>query len=111
MLGDFYSQGVAQLGLFDEYKPRSNSEQLIAVLDGINQSGKGRVWFAGQGIQKSWEMKRQMLSPTYTTRFSDLMRVKVKTPRSFLYFHTGLLLQLIIKKMPNMIITHSLESV
>jgi len=77
MLGDFYSQGVAQLGLFDECKPRSNSEQLMAVLDGINHSGKGRVWFAGQGIQKSWEMKRQMLSPAYTTRFSDLMRVKV----------------------------------
>ena len=77
MLGDFYSQGVAQLGLFDEYKPRSNSEQLMAVLDGINHSGKGRVGFAGQGIQKSWEMKRQMLSPAYTTRFSDLMRVEV----------------------------------
>lgn len=77
MLGDFYSQGVAQLGLFDEYKPRTNSEQLMAVLDCINHSGKGRVWFAGQGIQKSWEMKRQMLSPAYTTRFSDLMRVKV----------------------------------
>ncbi|WP_122095903.1 Y-family DNA polymerase [Rahnella sp. Larv3_ips] len=77
MLGDFYSQGVAQLGLFDEYKPRSNSEQLMAVLDGINHSGKGRVWFAGQGIQKTWEMKRQMLSPAYTTRFSDLMRVRV----------------------------------
>lgn len=76
MLGDFYSQGVAQLGLFDENRPRSNSEQLMAVLDGINHSGKGRVWFAGQGIQKSWEMKRQMLSPAYTTRFSDLMRVE-----------------------------------
>lgn len=77
MLGDFYSQGVAQLGLFDEYQPRSNSEQLMAVLDEINHSGKGRVWFAGQGMQKSWEMKRQMLSPAYTTRFSELMRVKL----------------------------------
>lgn len=77
MLGDFYSQGVAQLGLFDEYKPRSNSEQLMAVLDGINHSGKGRVWFAGQGIKKNWEMKREMLSPAYTTRFSDLLRVKI----------------------------------
>lgn len=77
MLSDFYSHGIAQLVLFDEHKPRSNSEQLMAVLDGINHSGKGRVWFAGQGIQKSWEMKRQMLSPAYTTRFNDLMRVKV----------------------------------
>jgi DNA polymerase V len=77
MLGDFYSQGVAQLGLFDECRPRSNSDQLMAVLDGINHSGKGKLWFAGQGIQKSWEMKREMLSPAYTTRFSDLMRVKL----------------------------------
>ncbi|MFF6013452.1 translesion error-prone DNA polymerase V subunit UmuC [Rahnella sp. R3(2024)] len=77
MLGDFYSQGIAQLVLFDENKPRSNSEQLMAVLDGINHSGKGRVWFAGQGVQKSWEMKRQMLSPAYTTRFSELLRVKL----------------------------------
>lgn len=77
MLGDFYSQGVAQLGLFDEFQPRAGSEQLMAAIDAINHKGKGRVWFAGQGIQKSWEMKRQMLSPAYTTRFSELMRVKV----------------------------------
>ena len=33
---------------------------------------KGKVWFAGQGIEKSWAMKREMLSPAYTTRYSDL---------------------------------------
>src|SRR5471030_2637782 len=75
MLGDFYSQGVAQLGLFDEYKPRCNSEQLMAVLDGINHSGTGRGWFAGQGIEKRSEMKREMLSLPDTTRFADLMKV------------------------------------
>ena len=72
MLGDFFSQGVAQLNLFDEYKPQANSEALMRVVDGINQSGKAKLWFAGQGIQKSWAMKREMLSPAYTTRFSDL---------------------------------------
>ena len=72
MLGDFYSQGVAQLNLFDECKPRANSEALMRVVDGLNQSGKGKLWFAGQGIQKSWAMKRDMLSPAYTTRLSDL---------------------------------------
>ncbi|EKN5087670.1 DUF4113 domain-containing protein [Yersinia enterocolitica] len=35
----------------------------------INESGKGTVQFAGLGIQKSWSMKREMLSPTYTTRY------------------------------------------
>lgn len=72
MLSDFYSQGVAQLNLFDEHQPSKNSEALMHVLDGLNQSGKGRVWFAGKGIQKAWAMKREMLSPAYTTRYADL---------------------------------------
>lgn len=72
MLGDFFSQGVAQLNLFDEFQPQPNSEALMRVVDGLNQSGKGKLWFAGQGIQKSWAMKREMLSPAYTTRYSDL---------------------------------------
>lgn len=72
MLGDFYSQGVSQLNLFDEFKPQANSEALMRVVDGLNQSGKGKLWFAGQGMQKTWAMKRDMLSPAYTTRFSDL---------------------------------------
>lgn len=77
MLGDFFSQGVAQLALFDDYQPRANSEQLMTVLDLVNRREKGQLWFAGQGIERSWEMKRQMLSPAYTTRFSDLLRVKL----------------------------------
>lgn len=72
MLGDFFSQGVSQLNLFDEHKPQANSEALMRVVDGLNQSGKGKLWFAGQGTQKAWAMKREMLSPAYTTRISDL---------------------------------------
>ena len=76
MLGDFFSQGVSQLNLFDDYKPQPNSEALMRVLDGLNQSGKANLFFAGQGIEKSWAMKREMLSPAYTTRFADLPVVK-----------------------------------
>jgi DNA polymerase V len=72
MLTDFFSRGTAQLNLFDDTSPRENSAALMAAIDGINASGKGKVWFAGQGIQKSWAMKRDMLSPAYTTRYSDL---------------------------------------
>ncbi|MCR6474487.1 DUF4113 domain-containing protein, partial [Bacillus safensis] len=28
------------------------------------------------GIQQQWQMKREMLSPRYTTRYSDLLRVR-----------------------------------
>lgn len=77
MLGDFYSQGVAQLNLFDDNAPRQNSEKLMEVLDHINaKDGRGTLYFAGQGIQTAWQMKREMLSPRYTTRFRDLLKVR-----------------------------------
>lgn len=74
VLGDFFDRGVAQLGLFDEVRPRVNAEALMATLDKVNRSGKGQIWFAGQGIRREWQMKRTMLSPAYTTRLSDLPR-------------------------------------
>ena len=77
MLGDFFSQGVAQLNLFDDNAPRRDSEQLMTLLDQLNaKEGKGTLYFAGQGIQQQWQMKREMLSPRYTTRFSDLPVVR-----------------------------------
>ena len=77
MLGDFYSQGVAQLNLFDDNAPRQNSEKLMEVLDHLNaKNGRGALYFAGQGIQTAWQMKREMLSPRYTTRYSDLLTVR-----------------------------------
>lgn len=77
MLGDFFSQGVAQLNLFDDNAPRRNSDKLMKVLDHLNtKDGVGTLYFAGQGIQQQWQMKREMLSPRYTTRYEDLLRVK-----------------------------------
>lgn len=77
MLGDFFSQGVAQLNLFDDNAPRQNSGRLMEVLDHLNaKEGRGTLYFAGQGIQQQWQMKRDMLSPRYTTRYSDLLTVR-----------------------------------
>lgn len=76
MLSDFYDLGMFQPGLFDDVSTRSNSQQLMSVLDTINQSGAGKVFFAGQGTKKDWSMKREHLSPAYTTRWDQLPRVK-----------------------------------
>ncbi|EHM2865221.1 Y-family DNA polymerase [Salmonella enterica] len=77
MLGDFFSQGVAQLNLFDDNAPRADSAKLMEVLDHLNaKDGKGTLYFAGQGMSQQWAMKREMLSPRYTTRFSDLPIVR-----------------------------------
>ncbi|MFR4486136.1 MAG: DUF4113 domain-containing protein [Escherichia coli] len=75
--GGFLQSGVAQLNLFDDNAPRPGSEQLMTVMDTLNaKEGRGTLYFAGQGIQQQWQMKRAMLSPRYTTRSSDLLRVK-----------------------------------
>lgn len=71
MLNDFCSK-PGQFDMFDETPPRPNSEALMRVIDGINTTGLGKVWFAGQGIDKGWKMKREMLSPAYTTRWTEL---------------------------------------
>ncbi len=76
MLSDFYDPGMFQPGLFNDVSTRSNSQQLMSVLDTINQSGAGKVFFAGQGTKKDWSMKREHLSPAYTTRWDQLPRVK-----------------------------------
>ena len=52
---------LAQLNLFDENAPRAGSDKLMEVLDHLNaKDGKGTLYFAGQGIQQQWQMKREM---------------------------------------------------
>ena len=50
MLNDFAPDGVSLLNLFDDTQLRSNSNQLMKVVDGINHSGLGKVWFAGRRL-------------------------------------------------------------
>lgn len=72
MLGDFSPGATAQLSLFDDRPPRPASAQLMSVLDKVNNSGKGKLWFAGQGVNQEWQMKREMLSPAWTTSWKDI---------------------------------------
>lgn len=79
MLTDFRSAAVSQLTLFDDFQPHRNSEELMTLIDSINHSGKGSVWFAGQGIKDAsmgWKMRRERLSPAFTTKLSDIIKVK-----------------------------------
>jgi hypothetical protein len=75
MLNDFRPCGVTQLSLFDEGRSYANSDALMNVLDTINNSGKGKVWFAGRGIAPAWSMREICsLQPTQRggTRYRSL---------------------------------------
>ncbi len=72
MLNDFSPTGLSQLNLFDEVQTRPACDELMKVLDGINHSSLGKVWFAGRRIAPEWNMKREMLSSAYTTSWKDI---------------------------------------
>lgn len=77
MLADFTPMGMQQGDLFagDQQAPRS--EALMQVIDKINRGRLGKVYFAARGRDtREWMMKREQLSPRYTTCFNELPAVK-----------------------------------
>ena len=72
MLSDFYDEGVYQVDLFEPAPPTYQSKALMTVIDTINAKTGSKVWFASQGASQAWSMKRAMLSPQYTTKWTDL---------------------------------------
>ncbi|WP_100637258.1 translesion error-prone DNA polymerase V subunit UmuC [Marinomonas sp. ef1] len=75
MLADFYEHGAFQQDLFRADNTKINSKALMNVVDKINHSGLGNVFFASQGVSPQWSMKREHLSPGYTTRWDELPKV------------------------------------
>ncbi|MEL0636288.1 translesion error-prone DNA polymerase V subunit UmuC [Marinomonas sp. TI.3.20] len=75
MLADFYEHGDVQEDLFRPSTNKANSKALMGVVDKINHSGLGNVFFASQGVSAQWSMKREYLSPAYTTRWEELPKV------------------------------------
>ena len=76
ILNEFCSR-PGQIDMFDDSQPKANSEQLMKAIDRINQTGLERIWFAGQGIDKVWKMRREMLSPAYTTCWGNRPKVRL----------------------------------
>ena len=72
MLTDLRPRTMAQASLFSDPED-DRSRQLMATLDVINQRwGRGTLRSAAEGMEKPWQMKRQRLSPGYTTDWAGL---------------------------------------
>ena len=73
MLADFYDPGVYQPSLFDEPLVVKESDQkLMQLMDTLNSKHGKTLWFASQGTNQEWSMKRELLSPAYTTNWLEL---------------------------------------
>ena len=54
----------------------SKKKNLYGTVDKINKKmGRDKVQILGQGIAKRWVLKRERLSPSYTTRWDELLKV------------------------------------
>ena len=47
-------------------------------MDMINRTmGRDKLRIATQGFDRKWRMRQEQLSPCYTTRWNDLLKVKI----------------------------------
>jgi DNA polymerase V len=73
MLADFTPTAMQQGDLFADEQQAPRSEALMQVIDKINQGQLGKVYFAARGRNiKEWTMKREQLSPRYTTCIKEI---------------------------------------
>ena len=57
---------------------RESSDSIMNTLDRINERyGSSTIRLASEGVEKSWRMRRESVSPCYTTRFDDLVEAKI----------------------------------
>ncbi|WP_086983788.1 DUF4113 domain-containing protein [Vibrio aphrogenes] len=82
--GRYYKIGVGLIDLIngkhtqiDWLNPQQENTKLMQVLDGLNQRyGTDSVFIAAQGIEQKWAMRRDRLTPQYTTRWGDIPVVR-----------------------------------
>lgn len=77
ILNDFCDNKLDQFDLFLNDHVRIKNERLMQTIDQINQSQKGKLFFASQGMKGQWHMRQQFLSPAYTTQINDIAKVKI----------------------------------
>ena len=76
IVGDTVPADQVQLSLFYSEQDKEKRKNLYKSVDFINQSmGRNKIQLLGQCIAKKWTLKQENLSPCYTTRWADLLRV------------------------------------
>lgn len=76
MVLDIVPETTIQLGLFDK-RDRIKDSKIMNALDKTNKSfGKEMVRYGTQSYGTKWKLKASFLSPCYTTRLDQIMKVK-----------------------------------
>ena len=76
IISNLVNQNMVQYNLFDNVD-RKKSEKIMHSIDKINTTmGRDYIRYGIQGFTRSWKLHQERLSPCYTSRWSDLLRVK-----------------------------------
>jgi DNA polymerase V len=71
---DITPENPEQLSLFARSNPKHKA--LMQAIDGINKAvGTKKVQLASQDLKRTWKMRQDKLSPHYTTRISEVIKV------------------------------------
>jgi DNA polymerase V len=74
---DLIPESVVQASFFDRADAPKNA-QMMETLDQINKSmGREIVRSAVQGFERGYRLKTQWLSPRYTTRMNEILKIKI----------------------------------
>ena len=77
IVGRTIPESQVQLSLFDNLD-RDKRRKINSVVDTINRKmGRNKVKLAVQGTGRKWKLRQERLSPRYTTRFSDILEVRI----------------------------------
>lgn len=69
-------ENEVQLNLFSKWNGSVNNK-ISQVMDKINKHyGEGTLRIAAEGNQQKWAMRRNYLSPEYTTKWTDIIKVR-----------------------------------
>ena len=75
IVSDIIPADNLQTALWDDIN-RDKDKKLLEIIDNINRNaGVEKVKFAIQGSEKTWKMRQENLSPHYTTKWSDILKV------------------------------------
>ncbi len=74
---DLVPESAVQASCFD-MADRGKNEQVMKTIDNINRAmGKELVRSAVQGFERKYRLKAEFLSPCYTTRMSDILKIQI----------------------------------
>lgn len=77
MLSEIIAERQAPLDFFEPVYIDDERKTVMDCVDKVNSMwGAGTLNYASAGISKGWQMKRELLSPSYTSNWHQLLKVR-----------------------------------